>query len=789
MSTPSFSGRELRHPIRLRRSHSLSTNVRPTITDARQPAREEGSSALDTVFAPIALAMMFIRRQYKLLAAGIVLGLLLIPFAWLVKPPAFTSMATIMIDTSRIQLFPNTGVVGEGPIENSAALESQLEILTSSTVAKRVIERLNLAQDPSFAIKDQGRIARIFGPDIAVMLGREPIRTDARRERYRLDIFASNLVVRRVSGTFAVEVGYRADSAEQSAQISNAIAETYLEVLLEMRQDLSRRTGSWLQGRVTELRAQLAEAQRSVNEFKATHKLLSTGGEQVTDRQLGELNSQLAQAQAQERDAEAKLARIRGAIADYTTQATKPALPEQMNNSLVTRLREQLFELTNRESEWVIRFGRNHEAVVKLRERIEQIHRALLDEMSRLAESYKSELEIAQQRRQAIERDLETLAGRIRETDVARIKLRELESNTKSLELLYDGFIRRHAEALEQESFPIPRARIVNPATEPLKRDSKRTFQIALLLCALGAGLGAAGAALREVLDRSFRTMQDVKQTLHRRVLGIVPTWDGTASTTIAQEERTPANPQSRTVSRLMPRHFTAKLAPHSPYAAAMRSISLQIDKIRASTGPLVIGMMTPEPHQGASTVSLGVAAACSLAGMRTLLIDCDLRNPSLTRALAPMAQSSLSDILEGKATFEDTVWSDKITGFSFLPGKPDHPNAEADELLTSDRMRELIEGLKENYDYIILDLPPVVPMMDVLMTADIVSFYVAVLKWGVTRKEPTRLALEMYPAVYEKLAGVVLNQVDLDQLRLHDADAARWFDARLYSSYHISTP
>ena len=126
-------------------------------------------------------------------------------------------------------------------------------------------------------------------------------------------------------------------------------------------------------------RQQLAEAQRNVNEFKATHKLLSTGGEQVTDRQLGELNSQLAQAQAQERDAEAKLARIRGAIADYTTQATKPALPEQMNNSLVTRLREQLFELTNRESEWVTRFGRNHEAVVKLRERIEQIHRALLD--------------------------------------------------------------------------------------------------------------------------------------------------------------------------------------------------------------------------------------------------------------------------------------------------------------------------------------------------------------------------------------------------------------------------
>jgi succinoglycan biosynthesis transport protein ExoP len=619
------------------------------------------------------------------------------------------------------------------------------------------------------------------------MLGREPIRTDARRERYRLEIFGSNLVIRRVSGTFAVEVGYRSDSAEQSAQVANTLAEVYLEVLLETRQDLSRRTGSWLQSRVVELRQQLAEAQRAVNEFKAQHKLLSTGGEQVTDRQLAELNGQLASAQAQERDAEAKHSRIQTAIADYKSQAIKPALPEQMNNPLVTRLREQLFEMTNREAEWVQRFGRHHQAVAKLHERIEQLGRALLEEMNRLAESYRSELDIAQRRRAAIERDLVALADRIQQTDVDRITLRELESNAKSVETLYDGFLRRHAEALEQENFPIARARIVNPATEPLKRDGKRTYQIALLLLAVGAGLGAAAAGLREVLDRSFRTIGDVKQTLHRRVLGIVPTWDGTTAPPVPVADRAPANPEQRIVSRLVPRVFAAKLAPHSPYAAAMRSISLQIDKLRASSGPLVIGVMAPEPSQGASTVSLGLAAACSLAGMRTLLIECDLRNPSLTRALAATAQSSLSDILEGRSTFAETVWTDRVTGFSFLPGKPDWPNAEADEVLASDRMRELIDTLKHDFDYIILDLPPVVPMMDVLMTADIVNFYVTVIKWGKTRKEPTRLALEMYPAVNEKLAGVVLNQVDLTELALYDPDAARWFDARLYRSYHVS--
>jgi succinoglycan biosynthesis transport protein ExoP len=730
--------------------------------------------------------MMFIRRQYKFLAGGLVLGLLLLPLAWVVRPPAFTSMATIMIETNRIQLFPHAGMIGDSPIESSAALESQLEILNSSTVAKRVIDRLKLAEDPSFAVREQGRIARVFGTGIARMLGREPMRTEARRDRFRLDIFGSNLVVRRISGTFAVEVGYRSDSAEQSAHVANAIADVYLEVLLEMRQDLSRKAGSWLQSRVVELRQQLADAQRAVNEFKAQHKLLSTGGEQVTDRQLSDLNGQLAAAQAQERDAEAKLDRIRTAIADYKLQAIKPALPEQMNNALVTRLREQLFELSNREAEWLQRFGAHHEAVIKLQQRIEQLRRALLEEMNRLAESYRSELDIAQRRRAAVNRDLVVLVERIQQTDVDRIKLREFESNAKSVETLYDGFLRRHAEALEQENFPIPRARIVNPATEPLKRDGKRTYQIALLLFAFGAGLGAAAAGLREVVDRSFRTIGDVKQTLHRRVVGLVPSWDSTAAP-VPAAERVPANSEQRIVSRLVPRVFAAKIAPHSPYAAAMRSISLQIDKLRTSSGSLVVGVMAPEPGQGASTVSLGLAAASSLAGMRTLLIECDLRNPSLTRALAPTAQSSLSDILEGHSTFNETVWTDRLTGFSFLPGKPDSPNAEADEVLASDRMRQLIDDLKHEFDYIILDLPPVVPMMDVLMTADIVNFYVTVIKWGKTRKEPTRLALEMHPAINEKLAGVVLNQVDLDQLRLYDPDAARWFDARLYSSYHIS--
>ncbi len=292
MSSTSFSPREQRNSGRLRRSHTL-VPIRPAAIEMRQATREDKSSSLDAMFAPIALAMQFLRRQYKLLAAGLVLGLLLLPLAWLVKPPAFTSTATVMIDTSRVQLFPTAAVVAESPIETSAQLESQLEILNSSTVAKRVMDRLKLHEDPAFAIKEQGRLTQLFGPGIARALGREPIRTEARRERFRLDIFASNLTIRRVSGTFAVEIAYRSDSATQAALVANTVAETYLEVLLEMRQDLSRRTGSWLQSRVNELRDQLAEAQRSVSEFKARHGLHSTGGEQVTDRQLGDLNSQI----------------------------------------------------------------------------------------------------------------------------------------------------------------------------------------------------------------------------------------------------------------------------------------------------------------------------------------------------------------------------------------------------------------------------------------------------------------------------------------------------------------
>jgi succinoglycan biosynthesis transport protein ExoP len=757
---------------------------RPPRAGAGAPGEAEGGAS--TIHNTVQRGLAFAKRQWLLLAAGIGLGVLIAPFGFVSKPPSFMATASIMVDTGRVQLFQAPGVVGETPIDSSAALESQLAILRSSRVAQKVMDRLNLRAEPEFQVGERGRAARLLGADLARFLGRDPIRTEARRERFRLEVFAAGLTVRRIPGTFAVDLTYSADVPERAAQIANAVADAYLEVLIEMKQDVTRRAGSWLQTRIEELRDQLAAAQQAVNDFKARHSLMSTGGQQLVEKRIGELSTQLASAQVLVREAQVKLHRIDVAVAEYARSTTKPALPEQMSNPLVTRLREQLFELSNREAEWGQRFGKGHQAVEKLRGRMAEIHVALLEEMRRLAESYRSELEIALQRQGAVERELRATELQLREAETAGIKLRELESTAKSYETLYDGFMRRHGETAEQETFPIPRARIINRATEPLSKDLKKPFQMALVFFALGIGAGLAGAMLREVRDRSFRSLADVTGTLGKRVLALVPIWSADADAQIPDAARAPADHERRTVSRLDARHFAVQLAPQTGYASAMRSISQQIEKLRTSKGSLVVGVTSPEPNQGSSTMSAGLAAASAAAGLKVLLIDADMRNPSLTRSLAPMATTTLLDVLNGAAKLDEALWSDKHAGFQYLPGAPDRPHPSADEMLASNRMRELIAAAQERFDLVILDLPPLVPMTDVVMTTDFVTAYLAVVRWGVTHKEPTRHALEMYPALAGKIMGVILNQVDTERLPLYDPLAARWFDQRLYKSYLI---
>ena len=208
---------------------------------------------------------------------------------------------------------------------------------------------------------------------------------------------------------------------------------------------------------------------------------------------------------------------------------------------------------------------------------------------------------------------------------------------------------------------------------------------------------------------------------------------------------------------------WTTLDAPLSRYTEAIRAIKLAIDLSGTVRSNRVIGFTSSLPNEGKSTIAFSLAQLVSHVGARTILIDCDLRNPSLTREIAPHAQVGLLDVTVGKVPLDDAIWRDPSTKLSFLPMVSKFRLAHSSEVLTSASVRQLFEQLRENYELVIVDLPPLEPIVDVRAATHLVDLFVFVVEWGRTKIDVVQHALGHAPGVHENLLGVVLNKVDMN--------------------------
>jgi succinoglycan biosynthesis transport protein ExoP len=209
---------------------------------------------------------------------------------------------------------------------------------------------------------------------------------------------------------------------------------------------------------------------------------------------------------------------------------------------------------------------------------------------------------------------------------------------------------------------------------------------------------------------------------------------------------------------------WTAVSAPNSPYADAMRSIKLAVDR----DGPdecNVIGLTSYLPTEGKSTVAAGVATMMAQAGRRTILVDFDVRNPSLSRALTPDAQVGFLEVVDGAASLAQAVRWDPTTKLAFLPTLANQSPRNATEMLASPEARRIIDSLKSAYDCVIVDMAPLISTVDIRAVSRIIDSYVLVIEWGATKMDAVRYALSDAPAVQSKMIGAVLNKVDFASL------------------------
>lgn len=706
-----------------------------------------------------------LRRQWPLIAISAALFLMLGMGYLFTTPSKFTATTTVMIDTRKNQLLQAQQVVGDMPIDGGA-IESQTEILKSESVALSVIRDLKLTTDPEFNGQGGKGIVRTI---LGIILPSDAPPSEFQVERIALSVFSRNLTIKRVGTSYAIDISYTSLSPARAAEVANAIADAYMVGELDAKYQATKRASRWLQDRMSELRGQASQADAAVQSFKAENNIVDTSRGLMSDQQLADVNTQLVAARAATAETKARLDRIEQISVGSVPDAT---VADALKNDVINRLRAQYLDLAAREADWSSRYGSSHTATVNLRNQMREIQRSIADEVKRIAQTYRSDYEIATAREASLDKSLASLVGQAAITGQAQIKLRDLESTSQSYRNLYDNFLQRFMEATQQQTFPISEARVISSATDPLSKSAPKSGLVLAACLAIGLLFGSGAAIARERLDNVIRTASQVQQYAGVECLGVAPELQKAAPASEATEADIAHRRLAPSIGLL--RYVVD--APFTRFTETLRSAKVAVDIKLFERPSRIVGVTSAVPNEGKTTISSNIAQLVAHTGQRAILLDGDLRNPSLTRSLVPHATEGLIEVLTGRRALEDVIWTDPVTGLHVLPVVAKGRITHTAELISSQAMADLLTKLRAKYSYIFVDLPPVAPVIDVKAVSHLIDGFVLVIEWGRTRKEMIQEVVEGNELLHARAAGAILNKANTTMLRRIENYKGRYY-------------
>src|SRR6267143_1070939 len=732
--------------------------------------------AIDNDPSPGTLSMLqvrdFLGREWRLIA--LITGLSIVVGATYVaiSPYKYTAQADMIIDTKRVT-WTQTEMASENRTVEDASVESEIETTKSEKVAEAVIRRLRLTQDPEFVGAGAGLKRRIFS---LLRLSGEPEPSSDELMQRVLGTVKANLRVTRLGRSYIEQIAYTSLDRDKAATIANAFADAYIEDQLQAKFEATRRASAWLEQRIGELRQQASNAYKEVQDFKSENSIIiGVDGKLASEVELDQLGIALAKARADTSQARAKLDLISRVLEQWSDKETfnipDPIVTDALSNPVITKLRQQFLDDQNKESEWSARYGSDHTAARNLRAEMAALQRAIWDEVSRIAESYKSELQIARSQEEAIDKRMIEVFQKSGSTRQSQVRLRELETGANTYRGIYETFLSRFTQSVQQQSFPSTEARVVTPASAPGSPSSPKIGLTLALATLCGLGLGLMSAFAREQMNRQIHTRAQLEKLLGTSCLAVLPAFVQ-KKTVVRKFQATRDSVAFRQIS---------EVAPFSATAEALRYIKVAIDL--HPKGAKVIGIVSALPGEGKTTVATGFAAFVAKGGARTLLIDADLRNPSMTRALGYPNAPGLVNMVADKSDFADLVVTDSKYQFDFLPSSTRTTPPHSPPLPTSPPMKEMLRAVKSNYDYVLVDLPPILPVVDVKAVAHLFDAFVLVVEWGSTSTDEIVKAVGASPIVSERLLGAVLNKADEAVMRRFEG-----YSDRRYTYYTNET-
>ncbi len=716
-----------------------------------QPNYEASVFAAGGTISPLRSQYNVLRRRWKVIAASTALAVLAAVFLLSSMTSHYTAAVQILLDHGKPDVVQNE--VAPRLKLDTAGIESEVTLIRSFKIARRVVDKLHLDKDAEFTTPSPGLISKAIGA-ISGLISKP----DAKPLRGALGMSSEYLAAvqalrrkvsaRRVGVTFVVEIFATSKNPASATRIANAVADAYLVEQLNSRYDAVKRASGWLQQRLAGLRNQVLISERAVADYRRKYGIVDTRTGAIDKQQLSEISAQLILLRAEAAEKQAKYQQAQQILRRHGNVAT---VAEVLQSQVVANLRTQEAEVARREADLSTRYGRRHPQVINVRAELADIRRAIRSEVRRIIANLKNQYEVVQKRQQSLKQSLDTLTGVATKNDTARIRLRELEREAETNRVLYQSFLSRFKETREQTTLGTANSRVITPAIMPNKASYPRHGLTLGLALFFGLGLGVMGALLLEHIENGFMTAEHVEAALGVPVLAVAPA--------LQRAEYDPSNGGTNIATYVSNK-------PLSRFSEAMRSIRVAVSLSDVDNPPKLLLVTSSVPGEGKSTIASSLAISASASGQRVLLIDGDLRHPSTSKEFGLSGAIGLVDMLAGTAQSKDVLRAFGNGLLAVLPAGTSTKNSP--DLLGSQKMLQLLRASVDAYDLVVIDSPPVTAVSDGLLVAAHVDKVVFVVEWENTPREVVQRAMTVLGENRDRLAGIVLNKAETKRMRFH---------------------
>lgn len=720
-------------------------------------------------------------RRRMTTTAIVILGIAAAVIYALTATPMFRAEALVVIETRDLNIVDIDDVVSR-LTGNEEEISSEVEILGSRRLADKAISETSLdtlaefnkylrrgpiVQGQEWLVNFAAAVANKLGVNApAGPVPTEPpinggktitnvIATPTQIRTHVIDSYLDALDVRQIGRSQVIALGFVSKDPALAASIVNTLADEYILDQLESKFSAARLASEWLSGRLSELRVEVEETEQRISEYRADKGLLKGTQASIIVEQLSALTAQRAIAQGELAKAESRGSLVQRLAAEKDGSG----LLEVISSPVIQRQKTEETALLRRLAEIETQYGPRHPITLNIAAELERVSARIDQEVAIIQRSITSETESERARVRSLDDEIRTLRAQIESQEEEEIGLRALEREAEATQVLFATFLERYKETNEQEGLAQPDARVIQYSDVPVEASWPKKGLIVggagIVSLLLGIGL----ALVAEVLDRRVLSPEKLELEMGLPAIGLIPAVG----------------------NRRSPPHDFAIDKPSSAYAETLRSVHTSIfSDPRLKPKSLLVA--SSAPAEGKSTLAVSLARLVSGRGHTVVILDGDMRRPSVHRLVGRRNNKGLVEYLVDEVDLEEVIQDDPKSGAKFV--SPGRWHTDSVELFRSERMKTLLKQLGSKFDLVVIDSPPILSLSDARVLAGLVDVTILAVRWRTTRHELVQQSVRLLSESGARIGGLVITRVNMRRFNRYNYGNASYFGK--YKQYYV---